>query len=85
MFRPFQNQNFASNFFLSNLVKTELNLHVFKSIFFVEKSAQSDVFKELWVLILKGLKHPNIVLLETNSLKTLLGYATNDHLVPLLD
>jgi hypothetical protein len=52
-----------------------LNLHIFKSIFF--KSAQSDVFKELWVPILKGLKHPNTVLLETISFKTLLGYATN--------
>ena len=34
---------------------------------------------------MKGLKHPNIVLLETNSFKTFLGYATNGNLVPLLD
>ena len=54
-------------------------------MYFFEKSAQSDVVKELWVPIMKGLKHPNIVLLETNSFKTLLGYATNGHLVPLLD
>ena len=53
--------------------------------YFFEKSAQSDVFKELWVPILKGLKHPNIILLETYSIKTLLGYATKGHLVPLLD
>ena len=61
-----------------------VNLHVFKSIF-LKKLAQSNVFKELCVRILKGLKHPNIVLLETNSFKTLLGYATNGHLVPLLN
>ena len=35
------------------LVKTKLKLHTFKSIF--EKSAQSDVFKEMWVLTLKGM------------------------------
>ena len=51
--------------------------------YFFEKSAQSDVFKEL--PILKRLKHPNIVLLETNFFKTLLSYATNGHFVPLLD
>ena len=71
-------------FFLSNLVKTKLNLNVLKSIFF-EKSAISDVFKELWVLILKGLTHPDIVLLETNTFKTLLGYETNGHLVSLFN
>ena len=54
-------------------------------MYFFDKSAQSDVVKELWVLILKGLKHPNIVSLETNSFKTPLGYATNGHLVPMLD
>jgi hypothetical protein len=53
--------------------------------YFFEKSAQSDVFKELSVPILKRLKHPNIILLETNFFKTLLGYATNGRLVPLLD
>ena len=42
-------------------------------MYFFDKSAQSDVVKELWVLILKGLKHPNIVSLETNSFKTPLG------------
>ena len=53
--------------------------------YFYEKSAQSNFYKELSVPILKRLKHPNIVLLETNFFKTLLGYATNSHLVPLLD
>ena len=38
--------------------------------YFLFKLVQSDVFKELWVPILKWLKHPNIVLLETNSFKT---------------
>jgi hypothetical protein len=60
-----------------------LNLQVFKSIFFLNQLNLSDVFKELWVPILKGLKHQNIVLLETNSFKTLLGYAKNGHLVPV--
>ena len=48
-------------------------------------SPQYDVIKELRVPILKGLKHPNIILLETNCFKTLLSYATNVHLVSLLD
>ena len=74
MFEPFQNPNFASNFFPTRFQK-----------YYFEKIAQYDVFKELWVPILKGLKHPNIVLLETNSFKTILGYATNGHLVPRLD
>ena len=75
MFESFQNPSFASNFFPEPT-------HFQK--YFFEQSAQSDVFKELWVPILKGLKHPNIVLLETNSLKTLLDYATNGRLVSLL-
>ena len=61
---------------------------MFKKIFF-EKSAQSDIFKEMWVPILKGLKHPNSILLETNSFQNsaqvefFKGYATNGHIVPL--
>ena len=56
---------------------------MFSKVFFLKKSAQSDVFKELWVPVLKGLKNPNIVILETISFKTCLGSATNGHLVPL--
>ena len=55
------------------------------SKYFFEKSVQSDVVKELWVPILKGLKHQKNLLLETNFFITLLGYATNGHPVPLLD
>ena len=41
---------------------------MFSKVFY-KKSAQSDVFKEMLVPILKGLKHPNTVLLKTNSFK----------------
>ena len=61
-FIPFKIQIFPKFFFLIDLVKTK---------YFFEKSAQSDVFKELWVPILKGPTHPNIVLMETDSFKTL--------------
>ena len=74
MCEPFQNPNFASNFFPAHFQK-----------YYFEKSAQSDVFKELSVPILNGLKHANIVLLETNSFKTILGNESNGHLVPQLD
>ena len=66
-FSPFKIPILPQFFFLSDLVKTKLNLHIFKCIFF--KSAQSDVFKEMWVSILKGLKHPNIVYWKPTPLK----------------
>ena len=78
---PFKIQILTKNFLLRDIVKTKLNLNVCKSFFL---SSQSDVLKELWVPILKGLKPTGIVLLKTNSFKTLLGYSTNGHLVPLL-
>ena len=66
---PFKIQRLPHKFFLSDFVITKLNLLVLKV--FYEKSAQSDVFKEVWVPILKGLKHPNNVLLKPTPLKTL--------------
>ena len=56
-----ENPNFALNFFLSHLVIKQLSLSVFKD--FHEKSAQTDLSNEMWVLISKGLKHMNTVVL----------------------
>ena len=64
---PFKIQMLPHELFLSGFVKTKLNLHVLKV--FYEKSALSLFFKEVWVPVLKGLKHPNPALLKTNSFK----------------
>ena len=90
MFEHFWNPKFTSKNCPQLIGQTKLNLHIFKSIWW--RTAQSDVSKDMWFPILKGLKHPNTVLLKINfflklclSGTTFVGYATNGHLVSLWD
>ena len=46
--------------FLSDLVFKKNDIRFWKE--FPDKSAQTDCFKEIWVLILKGLKHLKTVI-----------------------
>ena len=46
---------------MSDLVKNKLKLYIFGMDFMINQ-LKTDFSKEMWVLILKGLKHLNIVL-----------------------
>ena len=46
---------------MSGLVQNKLKLYVFQNGFH-EKSAQTDCSKEMWIPIMKGIKHPNTCL-----------------------
>ena len=62
-----KNPNFAPKNFLSDLILRLLKLLVFKSLTW--KSAQTDHFKEMWVLISKGLKHLNTVVVTDQAIR----------------